>query len=181
MRACAVSTPHSVSSTALPSELWQDIALYLHLQDLLILRLISKLYREAASIKCDHAVINSIMACSWLSLERTFERDATESTVTVALLSLLHESALLLLCLSSGMQSKARLCVFCSIIRYLTLCPHFRYWRRRVPQLLLNRLHSSISILPITKFIQRVAVIWASHFAVTSSSCMLRQRNSANM
>lgn len=41
--------PPSVNSAALPAELWQEIALYLDLQDVLILGLVSKLCREAAS------------------------------------------------------------------------------------------------------------------------------------
>ncbi|KAG2139124.1 uncharacterized protein EDB93DRAFT_1164234 [Suillus bovinus] len=44
------SAPPSITSTTLPSELWQEIALYLDLQDVLTLGLVSKLCREVASI-----------------------------------------------------------------------------------------------------------------------------------
>ncbi|KAG0701203.1 hypothetical protein DFH29DRAFT_852784 [Suillus ampliporus] len=62
----ANDAPPSVSCAVLPPELWQEIALYLGLQDILSLGLVSKLCREAASttLRYPHVCGHRLVAVS---------------------------------------------------------------------------------------------------------------------
>ncbi|KAG2745241.1 hypothetical protein P692DRAFT_2080257 [Suillus brevipes Sb2] len=84
--------PPSVNSAALPVELWQEIALYLDLRDVLVLRLVSKLCRQAASsvLRYPHVLGHRLVAVSkemprspLRAASFTAERAGTPTTVVV--------------------------------------------------------------------------------------------------
>lgn len=84
--------PPSVNSAALPVDLWQEIALYLDLRDVLVLGLVSKLCREAASLvlRYPHVLGHRLVAVSkemprspLRAASFTAERAGTPTTVVV--------------------------------------------------------------------------------------------------
>lgn len=84
--------PPSVNSAALPVELWQEIAFYLGLRDVLVLGLVSKLCREAASVvlRYPHVLGHRLVAVSkemprspLRAASFTAERAGTPTTVFV--------------------------------------------------------------------------------------------------
>lgn len=84
--------PPSVNSAALPVELWQEIALYLNLQGVLVLGLVSKLCRQAASsvLRYPHVLGHRLVAVSkemprspLRAASFTAERAGTPTTVVV--------------------------------------------------------------------------------------------------